>query len=390
MKFLSYDPFVTERKIVKQERVLEKFNNHFLKQKGKLPQYGVTFEIFNEWLYGTRPVTTRSNGEAEGRKSGLIKSGDERVSRSQLEQVLLARASSQDLDPDYFKGPSSTFINKNKKLNSSEYEANKDLHYRTATMEVMQNWFWSLNKVIYKIPKELWGSSDDSINDFPTDPLRHCPQWGTFIGLDTELDPATLLSKEDIENKVSRPYGIFYNLIRMNDKDYLFVSVPNKTYFNNLRNRVVRFFFLVDLSQETIKDGLREAINVETKTVGTSIRIIDPTELIFIDSINAILFVNSEHRRQVKKKQVPESHAPAPKKTGIYKLSPRLEPVEYQVGSSFTEVDIGEGSGTTKGRKAHIRKGHWHGYWVGPKTEKQEFVLKRIPTTYVRGTFKEE
>lgn len=38
------------------------------------------------------------------------------------------------------------------------------------------------------------------------------------------------------------------------------------------------------------------------------------------------------------------------------------------------------GGGTTKNRsvRAHLRRGHWHGYWTGPKSEKQTFVYRWI------------
>ncbi len=77
-------------------------------------------------------------------------------------------------------------------------------------------------------------------------------------------------------------------------------------------------------------------------------------------------------------------HRPEPKKVkGGMKLFPAQKPTIWEVGRTIGQALRNAArqaneyqGGTHASPKAHIRRGHWHGYWTGPRTGKQEFTLK--------------
>jgi len=65
---------------------------------------------------------------------------------------------------------------------------------------------------------------------------------------------------------------------------------------------------------------------------------------------------------------------------------PRVIHVGEQVGErlrvqSLTGADVRNG---TK-KRAHLRRGHWHGYWTGPRNGARKFVYRWIPPLIVGG-----
>lgn len=83
---------------------------------------------------------------------------------------------------------------------------------------------------------------------------------------------------------------------------------------------------------------------------------------------------------------------PSPKKTkkGL-RFFPAPKPTIYNIGDEIGRV-IGacRGDGTKHSlphsKKAHIRKAHWHGYWIGSKTEvntPRKFIYKWLPPVLV-------
>ena len=62
-------------------------------------------------------------------------------------------------------------------------------------------------------------------------------------------------------------------------------------------------------------------------------------------------------------------------------LFPAKKHTVYHVGNSIgdlihNEVLVSSIDNTTANRRVHVRRGHWHGYWVGPKNRKQTFIVK--------------
>lgn len=420
--------FVYMRNEAKKNKVIDKLNDRLVKNKGKLPNYGITVEDFRNWCFN--PEAFRKNRDKLLRQidAGYIKNG-------QLEQIM-NRARTEKIKEDGFSpSTSSSFMPVNEPLKDGEYdqversgrvvhvpkpsptgrtsrnpnaqvsaadrtelEANltPDSNYRV--MFNMQYWLWTLNKVIYRIPKELWGSSDDSVLDIPIHPLLNCPQWSTYIGLSVDQDFSVEPDQEDIDNKVHLAIGAFYSIVRLEGKDYLFINLADRAASEINSRETVQIYWLLDLSQPTIGEALKaaDAVDLNNGEAPYALRLSyshlmgsSTGEILsFTDIINAILFINTEYKEQSEKVIVPKNHSPRRDNQSPYKLNPRPATIEYVVmEEAATIIRNATGHKSFNGRKAHIRKGHFHGYWTGPRnSDKRIYILKWVMPTFVRGT----
>lgn len=80
---------------------------------------------------------------------------------------------------------------------------------------------------------------------------------------------------------------------------------------------------------------------------------------------------------------------PAPRKTKSgWQLFPADKPrfwkVGRQIGGQLRSVaDICNDTGRTV--KVHVRRGHWHGYWTGPRDSERQFIYKWLMPMVVAG-----
>jgi hypothetical protein len=67
---------------------------------------------------------------------------------------------------------------------------------------------------------------------------------------------------------------------------------------------------------------------------------------------------------------------------------PRIWTVGRQIGEQLRQQsstdDISQATGRTV--RKHLRRGHWHGYWTGPRDQDQKFIIKWQPPIFVGGT----
>lgn len=413
-------PFASMRSQAKKNKAIDRLNERLTLTKGKLPRHGITVDDFREWCYNPEEFKRDRAKLLQQVDSGLINNGqlDQIMQRASLEDIKVRAheeitgksflSASDPLRDNEYVQRKGALMNLPKPSPMGRADINPYNNVSTARrMELaanltpdsdyqvmfhMQYWLWSLNKVVYKIPEELWGSSDDSVYDIPIDPLLTCPQWSTYIGLSTGQDFSKKPSQEDIDNRLHLAIGAFYSIVKYKGKDYLFINLADRPARATNSHITVQLYWLLDLSKPTIGEALKAADDIELDNVKnrTAKRMLysDDNDFGFIDIINAIFFINSEYREQRIKNVVPKQHAPRRENNAPYKLNPRAATIEYVVmeeaanliRSSVTRGGVGS-------RKAHIRKGHRHGYWVGPRnSDKREYILKWLFPTFVRGT----
>lgn len=85
-------------------------------------------------------------------------------------------------------------------------------------------------------------------------------------------------------------------------------------------------------------------------------------------------------------------HAPShphPVKTKRgWRLFPPSQPTIWTVGTQIGELLRRERTETLAAGQTvrpHIRRGHWHGYWTGPRSERQRFVYRWLPPMVIAG-----
>lgn len=75
------------------------------------------------------------------------------------------------------------------------------------------------------------------------------------------------------------------------------------------------------------------------------------------------------------------------KKKGKFKILPAIKSKIFTLGASLSKALKEQESICSKSETApirpHVRRAHWHGYWTGPRTGQQDYILKWIPPTLI-------
>jgi len=105
--------------------------------------------------------------------------------------------------------------------------------------------------------------------------------------------------------------------------------------------------------------------------------------------LSCILFVCSQEDTLLKGGAT--GHRSTKTNPNSYKLAIAAKPRSIVVGQEFVEeVKKFEreqaDSVSFSGRRAHMRRGHYHNFWTGPKAGPRRLVCKWLPPTVVRGT----
>ena len=133
-------------------------------------------------------------------------------------------------------------------------------------------------------------------------------------------------------------------------------------------------------------DGVREEC---TEILGKDLKLVKK-------ALSLILYICSDEA-EIRDRDTPdwEPGFPRPKMTkGQERLFPadrnRIVDVGQELGAMLREGAAHGEPGAPTGRtvRPHLRRGHWHGFWTGPRKENrdlQKFVLKWLPPIYVHG-----
>lgn len=405
--FLAMDPYTEIRLTAKRIKLLDKFNEKLILTKGKLPAYGIKFEEFYSWLACNNMGLDESviNSVA---KHKLIKTGQliQTMRRGAVVTEISPGVLASVTDTTYLPKPSPVgraTINPHEPLKEKEYNSRKiesvlktiekddtdsDFYY----LHYLQYFLWSLNKVAYRLPKGIWQDANENLKDMPTDPFKNCPQWSTFIALDVDHD---MYSPAKDNEREYVALGIWYGMINYGGQDFMLVTMVMRA--THLGNRVTPIYWVLDLNQSSLLEALRATDKVSLDNIDQNFGIrfysdlapsADDRLLTFLDTMNAILFVNTEYREQVARKENMVKRLPRRDLSRQYILNPRPNIVEYEVYAEISkQLAAQEGKHNFTSRKAHIRKGHWHGYWTGPRgSDKRIYILKWVMPTFVRGT----
>lgn len=400
--FLGVAPYTDMRVSIKRTKMLDKLNEKLKLSKGKLPGYGIKFEEFFSWVACNNLGLDKSVfGSVEKHK--LAKTGQitQILRRGTVADILDSGSLAPSVaDMSYLPKPSPdgrATISPNEQLKNNEYRRRierimEEKKEETPTdfyfAHFQQYFFWSLNKVVYRLPKQLWNEGTEALLDIPTDPLRNCPQWCTFIGLDTDHDMTSPITEE----RSYRALGIYYSMVNYGGKDLFLITMVSRP--THMGHSPILIYWLLDLDQPTIGESLKatDALKLEDDSKYFGVRFYSDsadslgTNESFLDCISSILFVNTEYRTQVEKKVNMVKRLPRPAILGQYALNPRPNIIEYEVYEELGKaITASEGHNFTA-RKAHIRKGHWHGYWTGPRKGERIYILKWVMPTFVRGT----
>lgn len=241
--------------------------------------------------------------------------------------------------------------------------------YYMSVMLIM--WMWGINRVVHRIPVEVFKAANQNYDlvSVPIEPLLKLPQWTTCIAMDWE----GVHKDDDGYNQCQR--FMMYALVMLNGKEYLQIEVyttrPDHEIVQGTRDHVT-YSILIDTSMDNVKAGFDQALIDIPKNhapeISQNIRVDDNDEMLY-DLITMISLVNGEHRKAELGKTNVKWPGYQIQGTSGYKIRPRLKAVEFMVGEEYVPQLRQMGvSGERTQRKSHIRCGHWHTYWLGPRS----------------------
>lgn len=145
--------------------------------------------------------------------------------------------------------------------------------------------------------------------------------------------------------------------------------------------------FVLHIGKWTITEALDRSFDEASKQAGIAgvnfAKDIDAVEKIALELrplLSLILYLCSEEPEY--SGGVPSRPRPKKTKKG-WRLFPPSKPKIIKVGNNIGQsLKVGasrKNSAESDGVRPHIRRGHWHGYWTGPKSQKQKFIFKWLP-----------
>lgn len=242
---------------------------------------------------------------------------------------------------------------------------------------------WQFSKGIYKIDPDLMTALSESAisGNIPSEILYKLPEWCIYVetpgysymGIQIEGFWAHL--EYDINH--DRP-----ELRLLLNTDFVRIPVP------------------LHLGEWSLLDSIQKASAVAemvAESMGVSIIGLEEVTKLSVAAlsplISILLYICSE-KPEIDDNRLPgvspSLAQPAKTKKG-WKLIPRGSArtwnVGNQIGSILRAADENAEPSVSTGRRnrAHVRRGHWHTFWTGKKTEKQKPILNWIPPLIAGG-----
>lgn len=103
-----------------------------------------------------------------------------------------------------------------------------------------------------------------------------------------------------------------------------------------------------------------------------------PVEDAVRDAVNLLLYICSDNADYSPSDARPTKYKPAKTKKGFRYFEaekPRFWELGKETGYSIRRLTA-TNSGSDTGKRPHIRRAHWHGFWTGPRSGERVFGLK--------------
>ncbi|MDD2660678.1 MAG: hypothetical protein PHY54_13520, partial [Methylococcales bacterium] len=244
---------------------------------------------------------------------------------------------------------------------------------------------WRIGQGVYRFDTDLYENLIDTpINgQLPCDLLARLPEWCVYVETPGLTTPAT-------DNSLILIHGAwaFIDRVAADMTDILTIMLHTDTSGRPPITHIPLVGSL-DASIEHVRDNWRSAVQrgnadaVPLKGYAGAARSLLPKIL------SLLLFLCSEEP-DISDRQHPgeQPGIPKPKRTKLgYRLfaadKPRLWNVGDSIGQTLRDSHISVGTGRTV--TPHLRRAHWHGFWVGPKTGERVFRVKWMSPMVIGG-----
>ncbi|QZE56106.1 hypothetical protein pEaSNUABM52_00248 [Erwinia phage pEp_SNUABM_52] len=262
---------------------------------------------------------------------------------------------------------------------------------------VYTHFIWSFTKASYVVERDIWKHlvESDSPKILPSATLKQLPHWSQWIAA-----PVTVTHKD---SKSDTSYiidsdGFWATYANFNETTHMNLAFVGSISINNDRH-IMHMQLIFDITKDMeLIDGFDWFMFILGENGSSHI---DPStpegpvvarilEEFMKPVVNVLLFIASEvdniYKGGMKRFK--------PRKQGnSYKVIPVRDVREWRVGTELlNEIRTYENEVETaksQGRRAHIRRGHYHNYWYGPRTGDRQLKSRWVPPCVVRGTIED-
>lgn len=255
---------------------------------------------------------------------------------------------------------------------------------------------WRYSQGIYRIDSDFQKALLDSEpgKNIPADILLHMPEWSIYVETPGESwqDDTAL-------------WGFWASIAFFRNLPYPKLQIAINTCDG------VRFTPDIPLGEWTVEEALnREMWDIDKKTI-PACSIYEKIEReinfskwrgtrIHIERLLHIILYCCCDKPDIDDARQPGTSPQRPQAKqvkGGLRLFPASAPRFWTVGNNIGErlrqaqqdnQEKETSCGSGRSRRPHLRRGHWHGYWTGPRKSEvpQKFILHWIPPQLIRGS----
>lgn len=244
---------------------------------------------------------------------------------------------------------------------------------------------WRYSRSVYRFDPDVYRELIDTSlsGDLPEEVLLRLPEWSVYVEMQDETVSGFFASLEYVSPGKAELRFVF---CKKEQKERMF------PFYLVLSAGTIEKSFDESLKEYEALSGENDADMVKAgyeEVLGENLSLVKK-------ALSLVLYICSDEA-EMRDRDAPdwEPSLPRPKMTkGQERLFPadrnRIVDVGRELGAMLREGAVHGKPGAPTGRsvRPHLRRGHWHGFWTGPRKEnrdQQKFVLKWLPPVFVHG-----
>ena len=263
---------------------------------------------------------------------------------------------------------------------------------------------WRYSRSVYRFDPDVYRELIETpfSGEIPEEVLLRLPEWSVFVEMQGEAASGFFASLDFFSREETDLLLVFCmgeHLLPYNVK--LSCGTVEGSFVRSMKEfeemvaetdgRKEKYEKLLGgkLSDFVIGGGVDDVREQYEKVLGKDLSLVKK-------ALSLVLYICSDEA-EIRDRDAPdwEPGFPRPKITkGKERLFPadrnRIVEVGRELGARLREGAVRSEPGAPTGRtvRPHLRRGHWHGFWTGPRKEnrdQQKFVLKWLPPLFVHG-----
>ena len=273
----------------------------------------------------------------------------------------------------------------------------KDKYHELNRLCVLGTWRYSQG--IYRIDKDLQQALLESNpgKNIPAEVLVHMPEWCIYV------ETPHMMWHGQVEL-----YGFWAHLIYSREEPYPKLHMMIQTPRGEYPHEIPIGNWTVEEALEREIDAMRKALPLvndlstgvsRSKAFDSCRRTKDQVERLL--SLLLYCCCDKPDIDDARQPGTSPQRPQAKQVKGGFRLFPASAPRFWTVGNNIGEQlrqaqqdnqEKETSCGSGRSRRLHLRRGHWHGYWTGPRKSEvpQKFILHWIPPQLIRGSGEEK